>query len=184
MAKEEKKNDNRVIDMRSVEQKVADKIQERLFKDSQLDRQLKGIDLCFENVEAYSIPADDIVSFWFGNIQHDLSFDGARSRKDRFMDGWHCDSLDMVLDFNAINKIKTWQSPNGDLDHEENRYGLADRILQFNDLVNVDLHFTDGSHQNVYLKYDDPFSEDQNLRMSTAVGQDREAKKLLYIYVR
>ena len=174
---------NRVIDMRSAEQRLASEIQDHLFKDMKPDRILKGIDLCFENVEAYSVPADAIRSFWIDNLHHDLSFDATRNDHDRFTDGWHCDTLDMVLDFNAINKIKTWQSDTGNLDNEKDRMGLGDRILRYNDLANVDLHFTDGSHQNVFVKYDDPFDHDENLLMRSALGQDRKARKILYIYI-
>ena len=181
--KEQANNENRVIDMRSAEQKVASAIQDHLFKDTKPDRILKGIDLCFENVEAYSIPADAIQSFWIDNLHHNLSFDATRNDHDRFTDDWRCDALDMVLDFNVINKIKTWQSDTGNLDNEKDRMGLGDRILRYNDLVNVDLHFTDGSHQNVFVKYDDPFGHDENLLMRSALGQDRKARKILYIYI-
>lgn len=186
MAKEKKKNDNHVIDLRSAEDKVASAIQDQRVKATKSGRQLVALDLCFENVEAYSIPVEAINTLWIENVKHDISFDINRKKGNRFSDAWHCDTLDLVLDFEKTNEIKTWQSQkdDGSLDKDEDRLGLADRVLRYNDLVDVDLHFSDGSHQDIYVKYEDPFNEDTNARMRSALGQDRDGNKLLYLYLR
>lgn len=137
------------------------------------DRKLECVDLVLEPVESYRIDAKDISRLTLENVHRDYHYDSTNG----FDDYLRCDEAVIDIKLETMQKIETTQ----ELDGKPAR--LDARLDEWNDLVGLDLYFSDGSHEYIYVPWtetdDDP---DDNAFMSSAVTRSFMGGDVVDVY--
>lgn len=107
-------------------------------------RKLKSLDLVFENIESYTIPASAIHRFGLVDVTRSLSFD----QSDQVDERYSCKEMRMVLDNKYLVKhlANQWSD-------DDDAVNLKDRIIQYNDIAAVDLQFDDKSREYISVPW-------------------------------
>lgn len=123
---------------------------------------IKAIELGFENCESEVIPIDLISNFYFKNIHKNWEYSSYLEDNPRFEESTACSGFLMVADYNALNKISTMQDCN-----------LGDRIIRYQDLVDVTLFWRSGKKKQIYVPWEDDDSYSTvNSLMNTRIDKD------------
>lgn len=134
---------------------------------------LKSVELVFENVESYEVPAIFVKALSLGNLKVNYAFDSVDNGKSRLkLDrNLYADQLSMVLDVSGLDAIKADEYQ----DDNEDAPSLLKRILQYKDLTALDLHYSNGEEQYVNL-YWGMYGDSSNSAMDCTKTIDDELR--------
>lgn len=132
---------------------------------------LKSVELVFENVESYEVPAIFVKKLSLGDLQVNYAFDSVDDNKSRLkLDrNLYADKLSMVLDASGLDTIKADEYQ----DDNEDAPSLLKRILKYKDLTALDLHYSNGEEQYVNL-YWGIYGDSSNSAMDCTKTIDNE----------
>ena len=136
-------------------------------------RRLTSVELVFENVESYSVPVKSISGLTMNGIQKSYDYnDDDHSLMSRYT----AEYLELTLDTKFLLSLKADQYYLDEDDQDSNSVpNLLKRILMYNDLVALDLHFTDG-HDEYINVYWGQYGDDVNSAMQCSATISGELK--------
>lgn len=129
-------------------------------------KEIKEIKVIFENLETCNISSDEIGFIGFNNIKEDIS---------RIAD--NCIANLKVAE-NAFIEIIKDRPINDKDDYSYQSTSLFNRIKNFNDITSFEIHYKDGSEEDIYVKYEETPSFSNKLQHSTI-----EKNNHLYIVI-
>lgn len=109
-------------------------------------QQLVSVDLVFENVESYNVPAQFINNLHLTNVTP--TYDYTANRGEAEIDGdvnYYAADARINLDAASVDALLADQYE----ELKDESLTLLQRILRYQDLVALDLHYADGSHRYV-----------------------------------
>jgi len=120
------------------------------------EQKLKELSFCFENLECYTVPAEYIESFSLVGLHENLSYHGGNS----------------VLRMSCVKEALVMLKPEADTHAvssflEETTKGLFDRLWLYDDCVGIDITYTDGTKQEIYVPWEDGENEYKNKLQQT-----------------
>lgn len=125
-------------------------------------RRLTSVELVFENVESYAVPVKSISGLTMNGIQKSYDYN---DEDHSLVSQYTADYLELTLDTKFLMSFKADQYYVDEDDQDSNLVpNLLKRILMYNDLVALDLHFTDG-HDEYINVYWGEFGDDVNSAM-------------------
>lgn len=102
--------------------------------------QVQFIEICFENCESVKIDQEQLIYLDLSNITSDIN---------RYNKTQKCDSCEI-----AINKAANIEySPFGLTDYLIQK--VFDRILAYDDIVSIQIHYDDDTEDYIYVPYKD-----------------------------
>lgn len=125
-------------------------------------RRLTSVELVFENVESYSVPVNSVSGLTMNGIRKSYDYN---DEDHSLVSQYTADYLELTLDTKFLLSLKADQYYLDEDDQDSNPVpNLLQRILMYNDLVALDLHFTDGHDEYVNV-YWGAFGDDVNSAM-------------------
>lgn len=118
---------------------------------------LNGIDIVFENVESYYIPAKDIKRLGMRNVTRQLEYDSISQFDERLT----CEVLDLELDAQAMKELPADQWADIGAQDVPSVY---ERIIRYNDIVSITLHYDDGTEEDINVPWG-RYGDDVNTAM-------------------
>lgn len=136
-------------------------------------RRLTSVELVFENVESYAVPVKFISGLTMNGIQKSYDYN---DEDHSLVSQYTADYLELMLDTKFLLSLKADQYYLDEDDQESNSVpNLLKRILMYNDLVALDLHFTDG-HDEYINVYWGQYGDDVNSAMQCSATISGELK--------
>lgn len=125
-------------------------------------RRLTSVELVFENVESYAVPVKSVSGLIMNGIQKSYDYN---DEDHSLVSQYTADYLELTLDTKFLMSFKADQYYVDEDDQDSNSVpNLLQRILMYNDLVALDLHFTDGHDEYVNVYWGE-FGDDVNSAM-------------------
>jgi len=119
---------------------------------------LSHIDIVFENVDFVTIKTSNIEQLFIENISE------SNYLHDQYItSNLKCEQLHLVLK-NQCKNQKTYFQEN----YEENSSTLFPRMLKYNDIVNIELHYKNGTQETIYVPYD---GNEENKNQKTYIDE-------------
>lgn len=132
---------------------------------------IESIDIIFENCDYVNIPADHILYLYFDKITRQISTDTIL----QIIDMQVAETTVIYLKESAFD-IETW------LSSEQDKILLKDRILNFNDITSIEIHYNDKNKtgDNIYINWggNDDYN---NPNQHTSLANDLEKGIKIYI---
>lgn len=136
-------------------------------------RRLTSVELVFENVESYAVPVKSISGLTMNGIQKSYDYN---DEDHSLTSQYTADYLELTLDTKFLMSLKADQYYVDEDDQDSNSVpNLLQRILMYNDLVALDLHFTDGHDEYVNVYWGE-FGDDVNSAMQCSATISGELK--------
>lgn len=111
---------------------------------SEVQLELSHVDIVFENVDFVTINTSNIEQLSIENIS-----DSKHLYDQQIETSLKCEQLHLVLK-NQCKNQKTYFQEN----YENNSSTLFPRMLKYNDIVNIELHYKNGTQETIYVPYD------------------------------
>ena len=121
-------------------------------------RHIQSIEFVFENCEVFSMDAQYFGHLHIGDIR-------------RSIDRIACNSIgDMDIAHEFYAEIFSEGDGDYDFSGDTNRFVKFDRILAWDDITSVTVHFDDGTEEDLYLDYDGEEVNDNQTTKLSALG--------------
>lgn len=129
-------------------------------------QQLVSVDLVFENVESYNVPAQFINNLHLTDVTptYDYTANGGEAAIDGDVNYYAADAR-INLDAASVDALLADQYE----ELKDESLTLLQRILRYQDLVALDLHYADGSHHYVNVFWGS-FGDSLNTAMVCSTG--------------
>lgn len=129
-------------------------------------QQLVSVDLVFENVESYNVPAQFINNLHLTNVTptYDYTANGSEAAIDGDVNYYAADAR-INLDAASVDTLLADQYE----ELKDESLTLLQRILRYQDLVALDLHYADGRHRYVNVFWGS-FGDSLNTAMVCSTG--------------
>lgn len=138
------------------------------------NRELKYLELVFENCEVYKIPADCVHFLSIGNINYyfNVHINGLdKYTKLGEISSWaRTDCIDLVLNKKGMFIKSDWVSMLESFE-EDNDFILKNRI-EHRDVTQVEFHFSDNTYLNVLVPWEDDVDEYHNKYQKNYIKDD------------
>lgn len=137
-------------------------------------RNIKGINLCFENVESVYVPANCIGLFYMDKIYGRIRY----ADMNKISLSEYCNLVTMEI-FQEVNDVKQGYCFLG-AEFDDIRYTPFERIGRYNDIVCIEICFDDGEKRTYYVDY---VEKDENMIGAPNINQKTYVSKCGAVYI-
>lgn len=141
-----------------------------------MSKKVTSIDFVFENCEVGTLPINAVPSFYFDDLTKSISHRWFFESEpvDETETTISCKCAHFQIDYELAKKVKTNVMELFDDDIEKNNF--AKRLLRWNDITSITLHYQDGSSMSIYVPFDEiklnELDEDNKLQKTKLVKYD------------
>ena len=125
---------------------------------SEVKLELSHVEIVFENVDFVTIKTSNIEQLSIENIS-----ESKHLYNQHITNSLKCEQLHLVLK-NQCKNQKTYFQEN----YEEDSSTLFLRMLKYNDIVNIELHYKNGTQETIYVPYD---GNEENKNQKTYIDE-------------
>ncbi|MDE7049414.1 MAG: hypothetical protein K2O75_00780 [Lactobacillus sp.] len=141
-----------------------------------MSKKVTSIDFIFENCEVGTLPINAVPSFYFDDLTKNISHRWLFKNEsvDEIETTISCKYAHFQIDYELAKKVKTNVMELFDEDIKENNF--AKRLLRWNDITSINLHYQNGTSTNIYVPFDEvklnELDEDNKLQKTKLVKYD------------
>lgn len=133
------------------------------------DKEIKEVDIVFENCEVYTVPADCIYRMTIDDIKFALTmhYNGLNEYKKpgNVTDFTSCEYASIILNKKGLECTSNWD------EMDDEKILLKERI-KHNDITQLDIVYTDDTHINILVPWEDGNSEYDNKYQHNYIKDD------------
>lgn len=133
------------------------------------DKEIKEVDIVFENCEAYTVPADCIYRMTIDDIKFALTmhYNGLNEyeKPGNVTDFTSCEYASIILNKKGLECTSNWDET------DDEKILLKERI-KHNDITQLDIVYTDDTHINILVPWEDGNSEYDNKYQHNYIKDD------------